>query len=499
MRNRPAVKILIPYLLGIILADRFDLSMIYLWTMTAIAVLPLLVLYKKRYLSASSVLIFLSLLSIGFLRYEVAMIPPNGLHKVLYEQVKVRGTVAKSQKERRGGSSLVMKGEINLISDPSVSALGKVSIRSWDEIFPQKYGDVVEMEGKLSRPRLPRNPGVFDYRKYLIRRGIFATMTVNDASDVRTIGTGGSAVLRRIKGFRARIETIIDEIMPSEKSASILKGITLGARQELSEETYQAFLRTGTSHILAVSGLHMGILAGWTFLLCNWIRKRLRLKNKSIAYVPIVPPIIVYACMVGFRTSVVRASTLVILVIVTTILDRDRDLFNLLAIAALGILMYRPGAIWDAGFRLSFGCVASIAYLMPYWERWLDKIRSDKWYRRWLYRVLQSIAVSLSAQIGAMLIIAHSFGRVSLMSIPANLAVVPLVGLIIPVGFVSYLAGLIYLPLAIPLAWGNYTLISGLNWIISYFAKFQFTHVPVGGFSFWYIVAFSGCYHVWLW
>lgn len=492
MRNRPAVKILIPYLLGIILADRFDLSMIYLWTLTAVAVLPLLILYKKRYLSASSVLIFLSLLSIGFLRYEVAMIPPNGLHKVLYEQVKVRGTVAKSQKERRGGSSLVVKGKISLISDPSVSALGEVSIRSWDEIFPQKYGDVVEMEGKLSRPRLPRNPGVFDYRKYLIRRGIFATMTVNDPSDVRTIGTGGSAVLRRIKGFRARIEAIIDEIMPSEKSASILKGITLGAREELSDETYQAFLRTGTSHVLAVSGLHIGIIAGWAFFLCNWIRKRVRLKSKTAAYVPIIPLVIVYACMIGFRASVVRASTLVILAIAVTILDRDRDLFNLLAIAALGILIYRPGAIWDAGFRLSFGCVASIAYLMPYWDKWLNKVRSNKWYRRTLYRILQGVAISLSAQIGGVLITAHTFGRVSLAAIPANLAVVPLVGLIIPVGFVSYLAGLIYLPLAVPLAWSNHFFIFILNWIISYFAKFQWAYVPVGGFSFWYIVAFSG-------
>ena len=506
MRNRPAVKILIPYLLGIALADKFDLSVIYLWVLTAFLMIPLFALYRKRYLTASSVLIVLSFISIGFLRYEAAMIPPYGIQEVLYKDVKVQGTVVKSQKTRNKGSSLIVTGDASLISDPSISMTGKIEIRSWEEVFPQKYGDVVEIEGRLSRPRLPRNPGAFDYRKYLMRQGIFANITLNDISDVQIVGVGGSAFLRWVKGLRRKIEGIADETMPSKENASILKGITLGAREELPEDTYQAFLRVGASHILAVSGLHVGIVALWTFLLCNRIRMLVRLRNKSVAYIPVIIVIFIYACMVGFRVSVVRASILALLTIAATFIQRDRgaltkidhgegitrqmpDLLNALSVAALCILLYRPGALWGAAFQLSFSAVASIAYLMPHWERWIGRIRMDKWYLRALYRTLQGMTVSLSAQIGAMAVIAYSFKRVSLAGIIVNPVVIPMVALIIPIAFVSYLTGLIYLPLAKVFAMVNNLLIGVLDHIISFFAARSWAQAPVRILSsFWYVV-----------
>jgi len=509
MNNRPAVKILIPYLAGIILADRFDLSLIRLWTLwmvPAILMISLLVLYKKRRLVASSALLILSFLFIGFIRYEVAIIPPRGTDQVLYQQVKVQGTVTKSQKSRSRGSSLTVRGQISLISNPSISMTGDISIRSWDEVFPQKYGDVIEVEGKLSRPRLPRNPGGFDYRKYLMRQGIFATITSSELPDVKTIGTGGNAFLKWTKELREKIEKVADETMPSPESASILKGITLGAREELPEETYKNFLKTGTSHILAVSGLHIGIIAGWAFLFCNWIVKRLRLRSKSITYIPVVPVVVIYACMVGFRTSVARASILVILAVLAAIINRDRgastvidhgegdeehvvDLLNLLAIAALCILIYRPGAFWDVGFQLSFGCVASILYLIPHWGRWIGRIKRDKWYHRSLRWILQAITVSLSAQIGATLIIAYNFKRISLVGVFVNPVVVPLVAFIVPIAFVMYLVGLIYLPLAVIFAYVNHFLIYILDSIISYFAGFSWSQIPLSLLSsFWHVI-----------
>jgi len=486
MKSRPAVKILIPYLAGIILADRLNISVVYLWILSAVLMISVFAAYKLRWLSISSVLLFLSFLSVGLLRYELAMIPPGGIQNVLYQQAKVRGTVVNSQKERSGGSSLIIKGEAASVANPSATMTGEISIRSWEDIFPQKYGDVVEMEGQLTRPRLPRNPGAFDYRKYLERRGIFATMTVEDVSEVQTVGAGGNAFLRWVRALRGRIETIIDETMPPE-SAPILKGITLGDRAGLSEEIYKAFLRTSTAHILAVSGLHIGIIILWMF----WIRKWVRLPNKPISYIPAILIVIVYVCMVGFRTSALRASILAILGIIAVFMDRDRDLFNLLAVAALCILVYRPGAFWDVGFQISFSAVASILYLMPHWERWLVRVRSDKWYRRVLYRILQSVAVSLSAQMGAMLIIAHTFHRASLAGIFVNPIIIPIVALIVPIAFASYIMGLIYLPMAAILGYINHVLISSLILIVRYFASSQISDIPIRGFSLWYVLAFS--------
>jgi competence protein ComEC len=347
-------------------------------------------------------------------------------------------------------------------------------------------------------------------------------MTVNSASAVQKVGTGGNAFLRWIQGLREKIEAIIDVTMLPE-SASVLKGVTLGDRAALSEDMYNAFIRTGTSHILAVSGLHIGIVALCTLKLCDWIRKRVKLETRSIAYVLVIPPVIVYACMVGFQTSVIRASILVILAVIAAVINRDRghltvidrldraggsltavdrrradrrdhiaDLFNVLAVAALCILIYRPGAFWDAGFQLSFGVVSSIAYLIPHWERWIGRIRRDKRHHRFLYRILQIITISLSAQIGAMLIIAHTFNRVALAGVFVNPIIIgiPIVGLIVPIGFASYIIGLIYLPLAAILGYVNHILISMLSSIVSYFAGFRFSDIPVRGFSFWHVVFF---------
>jgi competence protein ComEC len=511
MRNRPAVKVLIPYLAGIVIADRFDFNPIYLWSLSAVLMISVFVAYKRKWFSSSSALIVLFLLFIGFFRYEIGMIPPAGIEEILYQQVEVQGVVIKSQKERSGGSSLIVKGKARSLSDPSIAMSGKISIRSWEEIFPQRYGNVVEIEGLLSQPRLPRNPGGFDYRKYLARRGIFATMNIENISDVQTVDTdGGNFFLRWVHGLREKMELVIDETMPSEgtailtlniprkllskivpntfESAPFLKEMILGDRAALSPETRQAFIRTGTVHILVVSGLHVGIIAGWAFLVCNWIGKMFRLRTKSISYTLVIPVVLCYAMMIGFQSPIVRASILVILFVTATIMDRDRDLFNLLAVAALCILVYRPGAIFDAGFQLSFGVVASIVYLMPYWEKLLARIRNDKWTRHLLYRILQSIAVSWSAQIGAMLIIAHTFKRASLTGFAVNPIVVPPVGIIVPIGLATWITEPIRHSLATLLGYVNHISIYLINLPINYFSGLQWSEIPVRGFSFWHLV-----------
>ena len=478
---------LIPYLAGIILADRFDLSLIYLWILSAILLISVFIAYKKRWLSLSSTLLVIFLLFIGFLRYEMDMIPPSGLDRILYKQVTLRGTVTDSQTEQSGGSSLIVKGEAIATTDPPVTFEGKVFIRSWDDIFSQKYGDIVEVKGKLTRPRAARNPGLFDYRKYLMRRGIFATMTVENISEVENVGIGGNPFLRWVQGLRGRMEAIADDTTPTVESAAILKGVTLGERSGI--EKYQDFIRTSTAHILVVSGMNVAIIAGCVFMLYNWVGRWSGLERRSIAYIPAIPVIIVYALMVGLQPSVIRASILAILFIISVLLDRERDLFNILAIAALTILIFSPGAFWDVSFQLSFGTVASITYLMPYWQNWLAGFKRDKWYRRGLYRSLQIVAISISAQIGSSLIIAHTFNRFSLVGPVVNPIINPLVDLITPIGFAQCLIGLAFVPLASVLGYINYILISALDFIVHYFARFPY--LPVSGFSLMHIMIFS--------
>ena len=509
MQKRPAVKLVIPYLAGILLADRFYFSPFYLFIIAIILIIFALITYKKRFHATSSFIIVLLFLTIGFIRYSVDMDSPKGLDDILNQQVNVKGTVLECKEELSGGSSIILSGEAVNISKPSISMKGKISIRSWDYIFPYTYGDVLEIKGEITQPKQARNPGEFDYQKYLKRRGIFATMTVYDKSDIWKIGEGRNHFLRRVRNFRQKIQLIIDEIMPRDRpailndvpinwkvydsvlskslSSPVLKGVILGARESLPEELYNAFIKTSTSHIFAISGLHVGILVFWTYYAFRFIIKRFGVINKAFVYVPAIPVIILYACMIGFYTSIMRASILLIFVVMAVIINRDIDLLNILAIAALFILSLFPGSLFEIGFQLSFGTVASIAYFMLYW----NSSRKDKWYSKSLHYTAQIIAVSWSAQIGAALIIAYHFQNISLVSPIVNPIVVFLVSLIVPLGFISCIIGLIYLPLAFLFGYINhYLLISPMISIVSYFSNFWWSVVRSPGFSLWNILAF---------
>jgi competence protein ComEC len=495
MNNRPAVKILIPYLAGIILADQLNISLIFLWIVSAILLAVIVLAYKKRWLSSSSVMIGICFLLFGFMRYEVSMIPPKNFDKVLYKDVKVYGTVLDSQKERNGGSSILINGEAYLPSQPSIFMKGKISIRSWeDDTFPEVYGygDIVGLEGRLSHPSPARNPGAFNYQKYLHRQGVFAIMTVEKVEDVQHLGIGANAFLRWIKGFRNRVDLVINEISRDDDTESILRGVILGEKNDMPVELYNAFRKTSTTHILVVSGVNFAILAGWVYGIFQLIKRILIsfgvrnsiLEKNFVSYIFILPIITIYAFMAGAEFSVIRAFIFILLFILANLLNRDSDLFNILAIAGLCILILSPGAFWHLGFLMSFVAVISIAYLMPYWDSLFSRFKN----KRLIYISLQGIAVSISAQLGVGLIIVYSFGTYSFSGYIVNPLIASLVFLLTPVGFISCLAGLVYLPLGIIFGWIAYIIVWLLKSIVTFFAGFEFLYVSIKNFSLMQII-----------
>ena len=220
--------------------------------------------------------------------------------------------------------------------------------------------------------------------------------------------------------MRRRIEKIIDSAYQNHPNhIEILKGMLLGKRRGIEEPTIVAFRNSGSLHILAVSGLHVGLIAGVFFLCFS------RLSTRAACALTILA-VVLYAIVVGFRPSVFRASTMVVLFLFGSIIDRDTDRFNLLSIAALILLLINPAQLWDIGFQLSFAAVASILFFMPKWQRfinnrlpdWTDQARERENVSplrfavgksiRWL---LLAFGVTLIAQLGTVLFIANSFYR----------------------------------------------------------------------------------------
>ena len=433
-------------------------------------------------------------------------IPPH-----FYDQpISFSGTTAYQPERGEAWDACYATGELQLLSDPTQQVSAKFLIR-FQKLVPLRYGRHITLTGVLRQPQGRRNPGGFDYRAYLARQDVVGII---DAKGLLRIDEqGGFLPGRWIEALRIRTERVIDNIYTGSGAvepslhAQLLKGILLGKRSDLPTETLDIFRNSGTFHVLAVSGLHVGLVA----MFCYFGFRCFRLPQKVLCLLTILA-VLIYASLIGFRPSVFRASLMAILFLFATLIDRDADLFNLLAFAALVLLLLNPQQVWDVGFQLSFVAVAAIVYFVPkmekplcrLWENEDDSASQDSVpiltrFRnaavKWL---VLSYLVTLAAQIGTTPLIAYHFFRTYPLGFIVGPFAVGLVSLIVAVGMVSVCVGFIWLPLAKLIALLNHAIISvflaligmfGQTWGVVKFAP------PTFGLVVLYIGLFLGIAH----
>ena len=313
------------------------------------------------------------------------------------------------------------------------------------------YGDRVRLSGSA---QIPEPFDGFDYPDYLARQGIFATMAV-DEDGLELIEERRWSVLRWGDRLRQTILERLDRWLQPDESA-MARSLLFGDRSALPDGVEEAFSRTGLMHLLAVSGLHLGIFLGGAW----WILRRLGLRPRW-AYPAVGVLVLVALWIVGPRISLVRASLLfgflalgTVLADLGMILRRSVRSMNGLAAAAIAILALRPGALYDAGFQLTFAATASILVVFSEPFNWHQKIAGyvERFERfRWpIHGALTLVAVGAAAQAGAAPIIAWHFEAIHPLGLAANLLVVPLAGLALWCGLGAILlSGTRLLPYAI--------------------------------------------------
>lgn len=297
----------------------------------------------------------------------------------------------------------LQRGEIKarVSGKVKVSVIGRAKKKA-------SYGDTVALRGKLSKPRGPGNPGEFDYSKYLERHRIFSSLSANAREMKIAAGTGKkNPVVSYAYKARARISGLISAHFPDGDSGDFLIAILLGLRQGLSDGLNDDFMKTGTVHLLAISGLNVGLIAFIMLLVFGM----LRIPRKA-GYCAAIVLLAFYAVLTGGTPSVVRATVMSIAILAGLLIGRDASLWNSLGLAAIIILGYDPAALFDIGFQLSFLSVASLLYFAP-------KIKSRNY-------VVQGCAVSLAAWVGVAPLILAYFNIVTPIAIAANLIAVPL-------------------------------------------------------------------------
>lgn len=509
--RRPALHALIPYALGILVGGFSSIPIFWIWLAALACLAASLILrnvtrqnFSIRPLPPITyryVFLQLAVFACGTLYSEIRLTSP--IPSDFYDQkVSFSGKTLYQPERGESWDACFVKGQIRPLESPDhvVSAKILVYLR---EPVPLHYGAHLELKGTLRKPNGQRNPGGFDYRSYLARRQVFGILHLDRELEIAASGQSGFLLLRWTESLRRRVETVIDSAYQKHpEHVEILKGMLLGKRGGIEESTIAAFRNSGSLHILAVSGLHVGLIAGVFFLCFS------RLPAKATCILTILA-VILYACVVGFRPSVFRASTMVVLFLFGSIIDRDADRFNLLAVAALILLLINPAQLWDIGFQLSFAAVASILFFTPKWENFIRDILPDRIHQpeareqvsrfhhamgKGLQWLLLGFGVTLAAQLGTILFIAGSFYRIYPLGLIAGPFVVGLATPIVSLALISVILGAIWLPLATPLAYVNHLIIFVLLHIIEFFGSQEWSVVKTAPPTFgWVIVFFAGC------
>ncbi len=284
------------------------------------------------------------------------------------------------------------------------------------------YGDCLRVEGRLSLPTGPRNPGGFDRFKFLLSQGAGAEIYVKP-DEARVLPPAEKprgltdSFLQRIYVLKNRTLALFRENLPSERAA-LLGGILFGRRSGLSPGVEENFRASGVSHLLAVSGLHVGMLA----FLAVKLWGLLGVKGER-AFLLSLPFAALFTLFTGFRPAVLRAFLMLVILAASQGLGRDRDFPSALALSALVSLLINPLFLFMPGFQLSYAGIAAIIYFYEDFTRYFS----------FLPKFLRGIAAaSLAAQLGVAPLTAFYFQQVSLVALLTNLllvaAMAPLLG-----------------------------------------------------------------------
>ncbi|REL39105.1 DNA internalization-related competence protein ComEC/Rec2 [Rhodohalobacter sp. SW132] len=329
-----------------------------------------------------------------------------------------------------------------------------------------------------------RNPHDFDYGGWLHGRGITShgeIEAIHSISENRRIGW---------EGIRSYVQGNIDRMFDAER-APLAKALMIGYKEELTNEERLSFSRSGLSHIMAVSGMHVGFIIAPFWLLIPWFW---RWKwGKLCGLIAMTLLLIGYAGLTGFSASVCRASIMAWLLTYGKLYHKLRHSVNLLAVAAIILLIIQPSQLFDVGFQLSFSAVMIILLIMPEAQKLIPlKIRYT-----WKGGLLSVIWISVIVQLGLLPILALYFGEFSFAGPAANAAVVPLLSIAVPVGLAgSFLYGV--LPgisewMIVPVQWV-------LQWIgsVAFFFGDELTgYVSIENPSIWlfmiWITGILGC------
>jgi competence protein ComEC len=484
--RQPFVGLSLMAATGIVTADVFPLSGALLTVLTIVVAICIVIVVWRPVLLATY-----GIVGIGFF---------------LLHDLETRNTEGQQLADELGGRPRVVSATGYVITEPKIAPSGfatfllelksiefegqKQSVHAVWQVHwkgTPEFGDELKLFGIAEVIPPPRNPGEFDMRAYLARHDVRRLLFVRYPEEgVLIRHGGGNPILRLAQQSREWMQNAICRGLENAPEVqSFLSGIVLGIRHETAEDIEEPFQQTGTIHLFAVAGLHVGIVAALL-----WVLATVAHLSRKWAAAFIIPSLFFYAAITGLHVPSVRAAVMASILVGGLFFERKVFVLNSLAAAAFFLFCWDTNELFSTGFQLSFAVVGAIILFADPFSRFLQRWTAPDPFlprsllrapRRWMHSsfkwLCDGAGVSLAAWLGSLALVLWYFCIVTPISLVANLIVVPIAFFILAIALLSLLST--------PLLPGLALIFNNANWLLAQvvIGIVQFlAHVPGGHF-----------------
>lgn len=425
--------------LGIIFGFYFEFSSVLLFIIVATLILTLVYLNNRYKRSFKPPLIFAFATATGFLIIGIINVqlhlPKNQKnhytnHYIPNSQLilKVRSVLKPSKTYQK------YEAEIVRVNSSQTKGIILLNIKKNNLIETFKVDDKIFTFNPLQDINTALNPNEFDYRNFLKKKGIYKQIRL-EYGNYLLMGFDKHTLKGYAFQLRSKINRILKRYYFSENELAIINAIILGQRQNLSKDLFDNYKNAGAIHILAVSGLHIGIILLLLNLLLQPIEKFK--KGKIIKLILIILSLWIYAFIAGMSASVIRAVTMFTAIAIGWLSNRPSSIKNSLIVSFFFLLLIHPLYLFDVGFQLSYVAVFSIVLIQPLLAKlWKPTIKPVHYF--W-----QLLTVSFAAQIGILPLSLYYFHQFPGLFFVSSLVIIPFLGIIIGLGLLVIILSLL--------------------------------------------------------
>ncbi len=478
MRDKIFLWLILGFAGGILLRSFFDFGLFLpiIFSVVAFSVILSRAFWDTSTAAALLVAAALFGCSLGMLRYEKADLPKNPLIESFQEKnVAAEGVVVGEPDERENSTLLYVR--LDKIEDQSVNE----KILAVVELYPKiSYGDEITLSGKIQYPQnFETDTGrVFDYRAYLAKEGITYEMTFPKLSIEGH--EKGNPVLEALFTLKEKFLHNVEQVIP-EPDASLLGGLVVGAKHSLGKELLDDFRTVGVVHIVVLSGYNVTIVADFIQKVFSFLPRYVGIGLGSLS-------IVFFALMTGATATTVRASIMALLAIVARATGRTYVITRALVLAGFFMLLQNPHIlVFDTSFQLSFLSTLALIYVSPLVEARLLWIPEK-------FGLREIVTATISTQIFVLPFLLYTTGIFSVVSLPANLLILPLVPVTMLFGFLAGTLGFVNLIVAAPFSWAATALLSFMLFVVKELASAPFAAVVLPAFPFLLVMFWYGLY-----